>query len=84
MRGSAYKIPVSETWEICTHPKGLFPGHPGDRRLTVYSGEIWAKFLRTPLCQRSSINVNWLFHLLFENRAVLHFPCLLACQSATH
>ena len=43
MRGGAYKIIVSETWEICTLPKGLFPGHTGDRRLTVYSGEIWAK-----------------------------------------
>ena len=41
--GDAYKIIVSETWEICTYPKALFPGHPGERRFTVYSVEIWAK-----------------------------------------
>ena len=29
MRGSAYKIILSETREICTLPEGLFPGHPG-------------------------------------------------------
>ena len=41
--GDAYKIIVSETLEICTIPKVLFPGHPADRRLTVYLVEIWAK-----------------------------------------
>ena len=29
MRCGAYKIIVSETWEICTLPKGIFPGYPG-------------------------------------------------------
>ena len=53
MRGGAYKIIVSETWEICTLPKGLFPGHTGDRRLTVYSGEIWAKIPKnTPVSKK--------------------------------
>ena len=41
------------------------------------------KFLKTPLCKRSNINVNWLFHPLFENRAVLLFPWLSAYQSVT-
>ena len=43
MRGGADSIIVSEAWKICTYPKGLFPGHPGERRFTVYSVEIWAK-----------------------------------------
>ena len=31
MKGGVYKIIVSETREICTLPKGLFPRHPGGR-----------------------------------------------------
>ena len=85
MRGDAYKIIVSETREISTLPKGLFPGRSGGGGgLQFIQLQFGWKFLRTPLCKRSIINVNWLFHLLFENRAVLHFPCLLANQSVTH
>ena len=65
-------------------PKGLFPGHPGDRKLAVYSGEIWAKIPKNTPVSKKYHQCNWLFHPLFENRAVLDFPCLLAYQSATH
>ena len=40
MKGGVYKIIVSETWEICTLPKGLFPRHPGGGGLTVHSVAI--------------------------------------------
>ena len=86
MRGGAYKIIVSETREIFILPKGLFPGQAGrEEAYSSFSCNFAKKFLRTlMLCKRSIINVNWLFHSLFKNRAVLHFPCLLAYQSVTH
>ena len=43
MRGGAYKFIVSETRKICILPKGIFPGHPEEKGLTVHSVVIWAK-----------------------------------------
>ena len=82
MRGDPYKIIFSDTREICTLPNGLFPGHTGEEGgLQFIQLRFGQKFLRTPLCKRSIININWLFHPLFNNRAFLHFACLLAYQS---
>ena len=85
MRGGAYKIFISETRKTCSLPKGLFPGNPrGEGAYSSFRWRFGQKFLRAPLCKRSIINVNWLFHHLFENTAFLHFPYLLAYQSVTH
>ena len=43
MRGGAYKIIVSETREMFTLPKGLFPGQAGGEGFTVHLVAIWAK-----------------------------------------
>ena len=84
MRGGAYKIMFLKPGKFALFQKDYFLDTLGTESLQFIQLRFGQKFLKTPLSKRSSINVNWLFHPLFENRPVLHFPCLLAYQSVTH
>ena len=53
MRGGAYKIIVSETREMFTLPKGLFPGQAGgEGAYSSFSCNLGKKLLRTPRCAK--------------------------------